>query len=57
MRGQRWDALRIGVTVADFDPNETTSVYLNWQPWRMGTAPVAASGTFVRADVPQPDPE
>ena len=57
VRGQRWDALRIGVTVADFDPNETTSVYLNWQPWRMGTAPVAASGTFVRADVPQPDPE
>ena len=56
-RGQRWDTLRIGVTVADFDPNETTSVYLNWQPWRMGTAPVAASGTFVRTDVPQPDPE
>lgn len=56
VRGQRWDALRIGVTVADFDPNETTSVYLNWQPWRMGTAPVAASGTFVRADVPESDP-
>ena len=56
-RGQRWDTLRIGVTVADFDQGETTSVYLNWQPWRMGTAPVAASGTFVRADVPQPDPE
>ena len=56
-RGQRWDTLRIGVTVADFDQGETNSVYLNWQPWRMGTAPVAASGTFVRADVPQPDPE
>ena len=50
VRGERWDTLRIGVAVADFDPDETTSVYLNWQPWRMGSAPVAASGTFVRTD-------
>ena len=56
-RGGRWDVLRIEVTVADFDPDETTSVYLNWQPWRMGNAPVAASGTFVRADTPRPDTE
>ena len=57
VRGARWDAVRIGVTVADFDPGETTSVHLNWQPWSMGTAPVAASGTFVRADAHQSAPE
>ena len=57
VRGERWDVIRIGVTVADFDPDETARVYLNWQPWRMGTAPVAASGTFVRSDPPQPNPE
>ena len=56
-RGERWDVLRIGVTVADFDPDETRRVYLNWQPWRMGPAPVAASGTFVRSDPTRPDPE
>ena len=56
-RGERWDVIRIGVTAADFDPDETRSVYLNWQPWRMGAAPVAASGTFVRSDPSQPDPE
>ncbi len=56
-QGERWDVLRIGVTVADFDTDETTRTYLNWQPWRMGTAPVAASGTFVRSDPPQPEPE
>ena len=55
VRGERWDTLRIGVAVADFDPGETTSVHLNWQPWRMGTAPVAASGTFVRSAAPEPD--
>ena len=52
VRGGRWDVLRIGVAVADFDPDETASVYLNWQPWRMGNAPVAASGTFVRESAP-----
>ncbi len=51
-RGERWDTLRIGVTVADFDQGETISVPLHWQPWRLGTAPVAGSGTFVRADPP-----
>ena len=55
VRGARWDALRIGVIVADFDPGETTSVYLNWQPWSFGNAPVAASGTFLRADAPGSD--
>ena len=54
-RGAPWDTLRIGVTVADFDRGETTSVPLHWQPWRLGTAPVAASGTFVRANTPAPE--
>ena len=54
-RGAPWDTLRIGVTVADFDRGETTSVPLHWQPWRLGTAPVAASGTFVRTEVPERD--
>ena len=46
--GAPWRTLRIAVQAVDQDENETRMNTLHWQPYRFGTAPVAASGTFVR---------
>ena len=59
----RWEVLRIAVTAVDWDEGEITNqipwdargssgVALHWQPDRFGEAPVAGSGTFVRAPKP-----
>ena len=59
--GGRWQHLRIGIAAVDWDEGEienriragiqgSSGVYLHWQPDRFGQAPVAGSGTFVRAD-------
>ena len=59
--GGRWQHLRIGIAAEDWDEGEIANripariqgsggVNLHWQPDRFGQAPVAGSGTFVRAD-------
>ena len=59
--GGRWRHLRIGLAAEDWDEAElanripariqgSSGVYLHWQPDRFGQAPVAASGTFARAE-------
>lgn len=62
--GGRWRVLRVAVTAVDWDAGEarnripwesrgSSGVALHWQPDRFGEAPVAGSGTFVRADARQ----
>ena len=61
--GGRWSTLRVAVTAVDWDAGElrnripwesrgSSGVALHWQPDRFGDAPVAGSGTFVRAAQP-----
>ena len=59
--GGRWHTVRVGVVAVDWDEGEidnhipwhvqgSSAVALHWQPDRFGAAPVAGSGTFVRAE-------
>jgi hypothetical protein len=47
-RGARWDALRVNVTVADFDAGEPDHVALSWRPSRFESGAIEGAGTFVR---------
>ena len=47
-RGGRWDALRINVTVSDFDEGEHDHVDLAWRPSRFEAGAIEGAGTFVR---------
>jgi hypothetical protein len=47
-RGGPWDAVRLNVTVTDFDEGERDHVALAWRPSRFGDRAVAGSGTFAR---------
>jgi hypothetical protein len=47
-RGGRWDALRVNVTVADFDAGEPDHVVLSWRPSRFEAGAIEGAGTFVR---------
>jgi len=47
-RGGAWDAIRVNVTVTDFDEREPNHVSLAWRPSRFGDRAVAGSGTFSR---------
>jgi hypothetical protein len=47
-RGERWDALRVNVTVADFDVGENDHVALAWRPSRFEAGAIEGAGTFVR---------
>ena len=57
--GEPWPAVRLSVTVVDWDDDGggnriawhypgSAGAALHWQPYRFGRAPVAGSGTFVR---------
>ncbi len=59
--GGRWHTVRVGVVAVDWDEGEidnhipwhvggSSAVALHWQPDRFGAAPVAGSGTFIRAE-------
>jgi predicted phosphodiesterase len=47
-RGARWDALRVNVTVTDFDAGEPDHVALSWRPSRFEPGAIEGAGTFVR---------
>jgi hypothetical protein len=47
-RGTRWDALRVNVTVVDFDAHEHDHVALSWRPSRFEPGAIEGAGTFVR---------
>ena len=47
-RGARWDAVRINVTVDDFDAGEPDHVALSWRPSRFEAGTPEGAGTFVR---------
>jgi hypothetical protein len=47
-RGARWDALRVNVTLADFDEGENDHVELAWRPSRFEAGAIEGAGTFVR---------
>jgi hypothetical protein len=47
-RGGRWDALRVNVTVSDFDEGEHDHVDLAWRPSRFEAGAIEGAGTFVR---------
>jgi hypothetical protein len=47
-RGARWDALRINVTMNDFDEGEPDHVVLSWRPSRFEAGAIEGAGTFVR---------
>jgi 3',5'-cyclic AMP phosphodiesterase CpdA len=47
-RGARWDALRVNVTLADFDEDENDHVLLSWRPSRFESGAIEGAGTFVR---------
>jgi hypothetical protein len=47
-RGAAWDALRVNVSVADFDGDSANHNVVSWRPSRYGPNAVAGSGTFVR---------
>jgi hypothetical protein len=47
-RGGRWDALRLNVTMTDFDVGEPDHVALSWRPSRFETGAIVGAGTFVR---------
>jgi len=47
-RGSRWDAVRVNVTLADFDVGEQAPVVLSWRPSRFEAGAIEGAGTFVR---------
>ena len=47
-RGGRWDALRLNVTMTDFDAGEPDHVALSWRPSRFEVGAIVGAGTFVR---------
>ncbi len=47
-RGARWDALRLNVSMNDFDEGEPDSVTLSWRPSRFEPGAIEGAGTFVR---------
>jgi hypothetical protein len=47
-RGARWDALRINVSISDFDVGEKDHVVLAWRPSRFEAGAIEGAGTFVR---------
>jgi hypothetical protein len=47
-RGARWDALRLNVTLNDFDAGEPDHVALSWRPSRFEAGAIAGAGTFLR---------
>jgi len=47
-RGARWDALRLNVSMNDFDEGEPDSVTLSWRPSRFEAGAIVGAGTFVR---------
>jgi hypothetical protein len=47
-RGGAWDAVRMNVSVTDFDAGEPNYVTLAWRPSRFGDRAVPGSGTFAR---------
>ena len=47
--GSPWHTARIAVQATDVDADEPGLTALHWQPYRLGAAPAAGSGTFVRA--------
>jgi hypothetical protein len=47
-RGARWDALRMNVSMNDFDEGEPDSVTLSWRPSRFEAGAIEGAGTFVR---------
>jgi hypothetical protein len=47
-RGGRWDALRLNVTLNDFDEGEPDHVTLSWRPSRFEAGAILGAGTFVR---------
>jgi hypothetical protein len=46
--GGRWDALRLNVTVTDFDEGEPDHVQLAWRPSRFEAGAIEGAGTFLR---------
>jgi hypothetical protein len=47
-RGGSWDALRLNVTMNDFDEGEPDHVALSWRPSRFEAGAIEGAGTFVR---------
>jgi hypothetical protein len=47
-RGARWDALRLNVSMDDFDEDEPDHVVLSWRPSRFEAGAIEGAGTFVR---------
>lgn len=47
-RGSPWDALRLNVTMNDFDAGEPDHVALSWRPSRFEAGAIEGAGTFVR---------
>jgi hypothetical protein len=47
-RGERWDALRLNVTVSDFDEGERDHVALAWRPSRFEAGAIEGAGTLLR---------
>jgi hypothetical protein len=47
-RGARWDALRLNVSMNDFDEGEPDHVVLSWRPSRFEPGAIEGAGTFVR---------
>jgi hypothetical protein len=47
-RGRRWDALRVNVSMDDFDVGEPDHVMLSWRPSRFEAGAIEGAGTFVR---------
>jgi hypothetical protein len=47
-RGAAWDALRLNVTVTDFDAGERDFASIAWRPSRFGEQAIPGSGTFSR---------
>ncbi len=46
--GGRWEALRVNVTVTDFDEGEPDHVQLSWRPSRFEAGAIVGAGTFLR---------
>jgi hypothetical protein len=46
--GGRWEALRLNVTVTDFDEGEQDHVQLAWRPSRFEAGAIEGAGTFLR---------
>jgi hypothetical protein len=45
-----WEAIRIDLSVRDFDEGEVGHSELWWRPSRFGSQAVVGSGTFVRSE-------